>query len=164
MKCEKCGAPEVYVKIMMQDHSSGKSKEVNVCEKCFRTFISEKKVFDNKIDPEKVLSLFNSMTKKLTNDEKTMNRYCPRCGTTELEIQKNNRSGCDECFVFFREELEMEIFKLTGDFKIKNSFSDKENRKDLLQNQLIIALEKEEYELAAKIRDSIKSLELRHDK
>lgn len=90
---------------------------------------------------------------------------CPACGFNYNDFKKNGRLGCGQCYVTFRKQL-LPLFKKihgatrhTGKIPldVKQSVSSEEKIKEL-NKQLERAIQLEEYEDAAKIRDKIKEL------
>lgn len=89
---------------------------------------------------------------------------CQECGHTYAEFKKDMILGCVGCYSTFREPLVKFILKI-HDWDIASS--KKEIPKDIpvwselddLRLQLSLALDKEEYEQAAVLRDKIKELE-----
>lgn len=93
---------------------------------------------------------------------------CPHCGFTQADFKKAGRLGCPECYRTFSEGLEgllktmhkgtrhvgkvPEALRQTLDFK---------ERARQLQKKLAKAIEQENFELAAQLRDEIKQLNVR---
>jgi protein arginine kinase activator len=90
---------------------------------------------------------------------------CPHCGFTQADFKKAGRLGCPECYRTFSEGLESllktmhkgtrhigkvpEALRQSQDFK---------QRVSLLQKKLAKAIEQENFEQAAQLRDEIKQL------
>lgn len=90
---------------------------------------------------------------------------CPNCGLTPADFKEFGRLGCSNCFDVFAVKLEPLYKKLhNGDTHIgkaprghKRSVSVEEI--EALKKRLREYVDREEYELAAVVRDQIKSLE-----
>jgi protein arginine kinase activator len=90
---------------------------------------------------------------------------CPRCGFSQADFKKTGRLGCPECYVTFAEGL-VGLLKTmhkgtrhTG--KVPEALRKSRETGDrlkLLQKKLAKAIEAEDYEQAAQLRDQIKSL------
>ena len=93
---------------------------------------------------------------------------CPVCGTTIQELQSRRRAGCAVCYSHFRNEIREIISSIQSVAIVDESaspllsmeesvgtFQDQLTR---LQKQLEDAVEQENYELAAKLRDLISEL------
>lgn len=98
---------------------------------------------------------------------------CPFCGIQFEEIAKNGKVGCEDCYRFFRSRLTPTIEKLHGKAghvgktprnlpKPPSVEKKEEPKKDILESlkeQLQAAIENQEFEQAAVLRDKIKELE-----
>ncbi len=97
---------------------------------------------------------------------------CPCCGISFEEIAKNCEVGCADCYQFFRSRLTPTIEKLHGKAGHlgKVPFRKQEKQKppekeqevnplDQLKEQLSQAIENQEFEQAAVLRDKIKEME-----
>ena len=78
---------------------------------------------------------------------------CPRCGYTLADYRRTHLMGCPECYDTFRSLLHEHAGGLQ---KIERS--PQESREEL-EEQMHIAVEREDYEEAARLRDRIKELE-----
>lgn len=98
--------------------------------------------------------------------EKELSIACPVCGTSFRDIRDENRAGCGDCYRIFRPEIIRileensenprhcgKVPSVLGD--IKAVLFDKPH----LEEELEEALQKEEYERAALIRDRLQLLE-----
>jgi protein arginine kinase activator len=89
---------------------------------------------------------------------------CPHCGFTQADFKKAGRLGCSECYVTFAEGLEgllksmhkgvKHVGKAPQALQQSRDLSDKLKS---LQKKLDKAVEAEDFELAATVRDEIKS-------
>jgi protein arginine kinase activator len=91
---------------------------------------------------------------------------CPKCGISFEEIARQGKVGCAHCYIGFREKLSPTVEKIHG----KASHAGKipplaQNRKpkvsplEQLKEQLAAAVEAQEFEQAAKLRDQIREME-----
>lgn len=95
---------------------------------------------------------------------------CKCCGLSFTGFRKSGRLGCAECYETFKVPLESLIKTIHKSSKHagkqfgmhtvaeQHKFSDEEKLNQLKQ-KLHLAVEKEEYELAAQLRDQIKEIE-----
>lgn len=92
---------------------------------------------------------------------------CNKCGMTLEEFQSTGKVGCNNCYETFGENLKPLIRRLHGSVEHNGKIPARLSKtmsitreiarlKELLNK----AIEKEEYEKAAEIRDKIKSLEV----
>ncbi len=94
---------------------------------------------------------------------------CPGCGASFSDIAKEGKVGCAECYRTFYDKLLPSIQRIHGKIKHSGKVSQsapaevkvetKEERIAKLRTQMNDAVAKQEFELAAKIRDEIKAIE-----
>lgn len=101
-----------------------------------------------------------------TQSDKIGNVRCPRCGYDYSDFKKVGRLGCAECYRAFETQLLVLLRQIHGGTQHKGKSPSQLGpkailRKELmdLRDELVRAIEKEEYEDAARIRDQIKDLE-----
>ena len=90
---------------------------------------------------------------------------CPRCGFSQADFKKTGRLGCPECYKTFAEGLAgllKTMHKGTRHLgKAPEALRQSRERADrlkTLQKKLAKAIETEDFELAAQLRDQIKSI------
>jgi protein arginine kinase activator len=85
-------------------------------------------------------------------------RHCPKCGCTINNIIEKSRLGCGECYTYFKKELAPLIENVQRATqhkgKIPSNLAGKTKKE--LKLELKLAIEKEDYIKAAKIRDMLK--------
>jgi protein arginine kinase activator len=129
-------------------------KEVSLCHECSAALITQeeykKAIIDSliKIACEKIKAEQESLTKKC----------CPDCNHSLDDIDKTARLGCAKCYVHFKDEL-VPIFKKIHHSvqhigKVPSNLTAKS--KEQLEAELKIAIQNENYDQAAKIRDMLK--------
>ena len=90
---------------------------------------------------------------------------CPRCGFSQADFKKSGRLGCPECYKTFAEGLEGLLKTMHKGTRhagkvpeaLRQSHDDAERLRSL-QKKLAKAIEGENYELAAQLRDEIKRM------
>ena len=86
-------------------------------------------------------------------------KKCNLCGLTFLDIQRLGKVGCPDCYKTFREELREIIRSIHGSAKHVSSFPKTEDsEEEVLRERLSAAIEAENYEEAAVLRDAIRAL------
>lgn len=92
---------------------------------------------------------------------------CKTCGTTFEEFAKNGKLGCADCYQVFDDKLEPILRRLHGGIEHRGKLPGKAMKEekvskeiDDLKQLLSKAIQNEEYEKAAEIRDKIKKLEV----
>lgn len=162
MLCDICKKRDAN--IFLKKTENGKKIEYNLCEICSSKIESPlinlntlKTDFLGSISDMLVgFSDFESM-----NTQKTV-KSCSLCGYTLEEFKKTGRFGCEKCYEVFEEELTPLIKRLQGNIQHSGKLppAGKEKKKiNILKEELLNAVEKEEYERAAVLRDQIKELE-----
>ncbi len=91
---------------------------------------------------------------------------CPNCGITFREFRSQGRLGCPHDYIAFAKELKPLLENIHGETQHNGKFPKRAPHASQLQYRLIKlrsdlrnAVEEEEYERAARIRDEIQSLE-----
>jgi protein arginine kinase activator len=89
---------------------------------------------------------------------------CPHCGFTQADFKKAGRLGCSECYVTFADGLESLLKSMhKGTKHLGKAPQSLQQSRDLsdklksLQKKLDKAVEEENFEQAAQIRDEIKN-------
>ncbi|MGE5398704.1 MAG: UvrB/UvrC motif-containing protein [Chitinophagales bacterium] len=166
MFCEECKErpAEVHIGQMV----NGKKVELHLCGHC-----AAKKGFsffslgDALSLPKLLGSLFGIGYSPVDpNQQAEMNGRCPNCGTTFSNIGQQGRLGCRECYSTFQNHLEPILRRIHGNSmhigKIPNRGAGRVKLKrqiEELKEKLQAAVAREEYEVAAQLRDSVKKLE-----
>jgi len=95
----------------------------------------------------------------------TSNR-CLSCGLSYEEFKKKGRLGCEQCYTAFRQYLLPLLKKIHSSSRHAGKVPLQARRKDFsnlelteLRRRLMRAIQLEEYEDAAKLRDKMKRLE-----
>lgn len=155
--CDICGKEEAVV-TMTEVDKEGKAKEIHLCISC-----AEKKGILDK-DKFSLAELFAHLLKeKIREEDKRL--VCNGCGLSYADFKKKGRLGCEECYEAFKPRLVPLIKKIHGtDAHTGKSPSlslrplTKEIEAKRLKEKLRKAIDKEEYEEAARIRDELKRL------
>jgi protein arginine kinase activator len=172
MLCDKCKKNEA--KIYYTEIINGEMKEQHLCEECAAEYTSFQ--MGNIMNQE--LTLGNLLSTILGNyygntaqeaEQKEKEIQCDCCGMTYSEFMRIGKFGCDKCYDSFQKVLEKSIKSIQGSdthigkkpkgFESKTDKIIKElSEVDKLSIRLQDAIEKEEFEEAAKIRDKIRDL------
>ncbi len=160
MLCEQCKKNTATTHI--QKWVNGVQEEWNLCSECAKELGYHQLSF---FTGGLLGSLFSS---ELTQKPNQKALHCPFCGITFEEIAKNGQVGCANCYQFFRNRLAPTIEKLHGKAghlgKIPTQHREEapikeEHPIDALKEQLQAAIEAQEFEQAAILRDQIKEME-----
>jgi len=93
---------------------------------------------------------------------------CPRCGFSQADFKKSGRLGCPECYRTFADGLEGLLKSMhKGTRHVGKAPEGRRHKRDLaerlstLQQKLTKAIEEENFEQAALLRDEIKQMSAR---
>ncbi|MCX8014458.1 MAG: UvrB/UvrC motif-containing protein [candidate division WOR-3 bacterium] len=161
-KCSICQKAAAVVVITTID-KDGKTMELALCQEC----AAKKGVGEIKKIKLSVQEILAELQEKVSEDD--YNLICDSCGMSYADFRKKGRLGCANCYQAFAAKLETVIKRshnatqhigktTTGGRKRVSELFEIKKLRASLQN----AIAKEDYELAAKIRDEISKL--RHQK
>ena len=162
MLCDNCKKREATVRY--EESINGKNTKINLCSICSQKIgIINNNFMDN--------MLFSFFDEPLSIDyNKVKEESCPKCGYTFSDYAKTGLLGCANCYNTFESKLTPILKKLHGKEchvkeenikKVKKDINKGNNEIEVLKNELKHAIEKEEYEKAAILRDKIKDLQER---
>jgi len=168
MNCDRCGEREASVHLTRI--INGEKTEMHLCEECAQK--RSKLNIDDNLSFQSLLSgILNqhltSPNSSLYKDNQSQNLVCKNCGLSYQEFTKKGFFGCENCYETFKDKLE-QLFKRihgntqhTGKFPL--SFRNKikfESEINELKKKMKIAVDKENFEKAAEIRDEIHAIEV----
>lgn len=167
MKCESCQKQQAVVHLT--DVSNNQKREIHLCEGCAKEKGVTIKSHLNKEAPSFpvfLTQLVGEASQESQTEEK--DARCARCGITYRKFRSSGKFGCPHDYVTFKRGLVNLLEKIHQKVqhvgKIPTRVSEQLARqKELnqLREELTRAIESEEYELAAQIRDRIYGLEKR---
>ncbi len=148
MLCERCGKKPSTV--MYTQIINGQKESIHICSDC----AAKESIFEN----------FGSLLSFARPLQNTM-IACPNCKTTLAEFTRAGRTGCGECYKTFRTQAEEILKKIHGtskhvcDEKPQIKEETEKSEVQILREKLNQAIEKEQFEAAAILRDKIRALE-----
>ena len=160
MQCQICTKNDAT--IHLTEIADGVRTEIHVCEHCA---VEQDIAVKSHIPINELLS--NLLASQPTDDELAgpaeVELVCPNCGYTLAQFQKEGTLGCPDDYEVFEKMLHPLIEKAhdgntTHRGKIPSSTpADMKEKMELLnlKQQLDVAVQSEDYELAAKLRDQI---------
>ncbi len=174
MLCDRCQKRDA--KILYTEIINGVKKEQHLCEECatdYTSFQMEKPLMNSDLTLGDLLStLLDSYTSsdKKKPGEENPSLTCSSCGTTYEEFIQKGRFGCAKCYRSFNEQLGKTLKSIQGaeihtgkrprgfvtttaDRKLKDI-----PETEKLSLKLQEAIEKEEFEEAARLRDLIRQM------
>ena len=161
IKCMICKEKEATVHFA--EITNGKIKKMHLCEEC-----AKQKGIGVNISFS-VADLIAGLSPTAQAAEE--NLQCPGCGMHLQEFKTSGRLGCATCYDAFSKVL-MHIIesvhkntihtgKMPPELKVEEEAQNLRERIQVFQGQLAEAVDKEDYEKAARIRDKIKALKQR---
>lgn len=175
LKCQICGAPAT---VHLTQIINGKMRKIHLCEKCaakhnatelplikFAEMIT-KKLFGEKLGKE----ILEGTAKAFSEKDLKLGKLCPKCGMSESELEKHERFGCPQCYETFAESLNALLPKIqhanaAPEGSAPAPVASAKKRKaapevsvEALEQALREAVAKEDYKLAATLRDQIAAL------
>jgi protein arginine kinase activator len=162
MLCSICKEKEATV---FFTHIEGdKVKKVDVCEECYKTKGANDPAAFSLAD----MLLGLGASQEIEQASGGVELKCTRCGFTQADFKKAGRLGCPECYKTFAEGLEgllksmhkgtRHVGKVPESLRQTRDLSD---RLKGLQKKLAKAVEDENFEQAALLRDEIKQMSAR---
>ena len=156
-ECQNCAKPKV---IHLTQIIEGKVKQLDLCESC-----PNSKKISNPVGFDLLGDLLPAETKPEKNLEKLSELRCPNCGCIAAEFKKSGRLGCPDCYAIFFHVLQPVLRDMHRGTRHKGKWpKNAGNRLELrdeinrLQREIMEAVERENFEQAALIRDKIKDL------
>jgi protein arginine kinase activator len=161
MLCDICGKKKATVHLT--EIVDEQMSEVHLCEDCAHQKSVQMEQQFGLADLLAGLSDFGKQVK----DQDPVKLVCPNCGITYEDFKKYGRLGCSECYAAFKDQLAVLLRKIHGSSQHfgKSPASIPQAGKiqiDTLQdlrNQLQQAIQQEDFERAAALRDKIRELE-----
>ncbi|MCK9594573.1 MAG: UvrB/UvrC motif-containing protein [Candidatus Omnitrophica bacterium] len=136
--------------------------ELHLCEECAKKKSSQMEQQFGLSDLLAGLADFE----KPVEDKEAVSIQCPNCGLTYKDFKKIGRLGCSECYDTFKKFLSPLLKRIHGSSAHCGKCpvkAGKPSKKELdlvdLRLRLQKAVEAEEYEEAAKLRDRIKQIQ-----
>jgi len=160
-KCKKNPASVFYKQVV-----NGTVREAALCSECASAMnLGINKAASAFSLPFSDGSLISGLFGDAPVRSSVQRKVCPLCGSAFSDIAHSGKVGCAKCYETFRNELMPTVTGIHGrskhtgrcpkDHKAK---AEKRNRLDELNAELNAAVQSEEYEKAAKLRDEIKRL------
>ncbi len=173
MKCERCGKKDAA--FFYQQQVNGHGVSLSLCQDC----AAEAGLLGggSAVKAGEMLSSFFAsdfpnlfgdifeFTQKTPTAGRASATACPQCGTTWAELAKEGKMGCPTCYSTFAEQLSHSIRSMhgnathTGRAPAKRQAAlEKKTRLENLKKNLKAAIESENFEEAACLRDEIRAI------
>jgi protein arginine kinase activator len=162
MKCQNC---EAEATIFYKEVVDGQMREMQLCESCAAEKGFHLVVEQNKLN---IANQFIWMAENLYPEStaKVGAVQCPSCGVRYSQFARTGRLGCAGCYSAFEVQLRQILRRVHGSTRHKGKVpraagQGGARRRELvrLREELNRAIEREEFEEAARLRDQIRVLE-----
>jgi len=162
MLCQICGKNPASVHFT--EIHDNKMSEIHVCERCAEEKGMHTPAQQHKFEIADLLAgMVDAMTH--TEEERVGHVQCPRCGLPYSSFKETGRLGCGECYTAFQFQLRPLLRRIHGDTRHRGktpkrgAVESSTRQIQRLHDELQRAVEREEFERAAGIRDQIRRLE-----
>jgi protein arginine kinase activator len=162
MLCQLCGKNPATVHFT--EIHDNKMSEIHVCERCAEEKGLHAPAQQHKFEIADLLAgMVDAMTQ--TDEERVGHVQCPRCGLLYSSFKETGRLGCAECYTAFQFQLRPLLRRIHGDTRhrgkspVRGTGENGARQIQRLHDELQRAVEREEFERAASIRDDIRKLE-----
>lgn len=165
MLCQNCGKHEATTHIKRV--VNGEFMEMYLCSDCASQLGYGGVFSDFGFDLSNLFGSFFSQPK--ASKAAVESERCPKCGTSFREIVKSGKIGCADCYDKFYDLLIPSIQRIHGKTQHngktvqgevkKKKEETKEEKIERLKEEMQQAVETQEFERAAQLRDEIRQLE-----
>lgn len=160
MQCDICGKSEATVHLT--EIINNEVTKLHLCEGCAKEKASEMEEHFGLAD---LLAGLADFGMQVESSEMTKLK-CQNCGFSYMDFKKAGRLGCGECYEAFGKNITPLLKRIHGSdqhygkapMKAKRVIKVRDDIQDL-KSRLQKAIQMEEFEEAAKLRDKIKELE-----
>jgi protein arginine kinase activator len=174
MLCEKC--QKNTASVHMQQFLNGQKVELHLCQECAfkidnpEMMVSLENIFKGFLDQLNSKYSFSpgSSSGSIAGETPVVRaaKSCSRCGMTFNKFKTGGRLGCDVCYQSFAKEVEVLLKNVQGSTHHEGKYPRRLGAGILSKRQiselrvnLKKAIEEENYEDAARLRDEIRALE-----
>jgi len=163
MKCQICQNNEATIKFT--HIINGVKSEAYFCQKC-----AEEKGMDNPFQAmqpfleQMMLAMIQEKQQKEMSRAVYSQKICTGCGLSFQSFLDSGRLGCPKCYESFRDELTPLLRRIHGTTRHESArrhVKSERTRQQIiekLRKELAIAVEEEEFERAAALRDKVRQL------
>jgi len=163
MLCQKCNAKQATCHY--RSSTNGKTEELHLCQECYQEIgFPSNEVFEGLPDfgPSSFFPVFFGQPAAPRVQQKT----CPLCGGTFDEIARSAKVGCGKCYSVFSDQLAPFLSRLHGGARHAGSAPESagkeialKQRLSNLKNEMQAAINAQNFERAAELRDQLKDIE-----
>ena len=161
-KCSACSKPSVYHITILEE---GEVRELHFCENHFHEYMNNPSEVLTSEDEESA-ELFGGIDVDVDLTEEEEELVCPNCGMTFREFREQGRFGCPQDYIVFEKRLIPLLENIHNDTEHVGKAPKRAPHSSQAQFELIrlrrdlaVAVEDEDYERAAQLRDEIREKE-----
>ena len=162
MLCQKCHERQATVHFTKVINNN--KTEIYLCEKCAKQTVGLN--LGNHLNMGNFIPEVININTDLYKPSDVQDLMCEKCNLKYSDFIKNGKFGCDNCYEVFTDKLSSLMKRLHGSVEHRGRIPEKNFKKaDVaieirrLKTLLENAVQKEEYEEAAVLRDQIKEME-----
>ncbi|PIU42135.1 MAG: hypothetical protein COS99_01930 [Candidatus Omnitrophica bacterium CG07_land_8_20_14_0_80_42_15] len=168
MLCDVCGKNEATVHLT--EIVNDKVTKLNLCETCAREKSAK---MEEHFGLGELLAGLGDFGDVAELPKKAVKIKCSNCGLTYSDFRRTGRLGCSECYTAFQSKLEPLLKRIHGSdqhvgktpsMKQTKVVTEPVSKLQEMKAKLKRAIDTEEFEEAAKIRDEIRELEKKDEK
>lgn len=160
--CERCGQRPAAIQVT--EITDGVRREHHLCEQCAR---QEGAFLNPALSLAHILGgLMPVEAPEAATDGRSAGPSCPKCGWTGQQIQHTGQMGCPHCYEVFGRWVDPVVRRIHGSSEHRGKIPSRagqavrrQRELAVLRDQLKTAVEQEEFEAAAKLRDEIRAHE-----
>jgi len=160
MKCQRCKKQEASVHLT-DINPDGDKSERHLCDQC-----AQEEGVTIKAHPVQLNSLLSNFVMASAGVQELTDLKCDQCGLTFVEFRNQGMLGCPNDYDVFGKALDSLIDRVHGGAdhhvgkspKTEEGVANKHRERARLRRELESAVEREEYELAASLRDQLEGL------
>ncbi|MFV0442709.1 MAG: UvrB/UvrC motif-containing protein [Planctomycetaceae bacterium] len=157
-KCRRCTKPAT---LHITEIKSGQARSLHLCENCAKDYLDS--VTPGSSQDDETTALDEGFG---DGDLEPDEQVCPECGMTFKKFRSQGRLGCAQDYVLFREKLVPLLESIHGERQHigkcpaqQPQVTRRNQELARLKIELKAAIEAEDYEQAAQLRDAIREAE-----
>ncbi|MAT14289.1 MAG: DNA helicase UvrBC [Planctomyces sp.] len=162
-KCSRCSK---IATLHITEINEGKVDELHLCESCAKMYLNQPPSNLEEEFPAVEVEFAELMEEDEPEDNPAEEIACPSCGITYKEFRSKGRLGCPQDYIVFKPQLFGLLDNIHNATQHKGKYpkrapeaSQKQFELIKLRNELNEAVQQEDYEEAARLRDKINSLQ-----
>jgi protein arginine kinase activator len=163
MQCDDCN--ERPAEVQLTAIEDNEMKTLHLCSKC----AGERGLTSSALPKVPLVDFLAQLGKDQASfAPEAAGEPCPYCGTTVQDFRKTGRVGCSECYAHFEPQLRALLRRLHGSVQHagklylseSSEIGDRLGHIASMRRRLQRAIDTEDFETAADLRDRIHNLEL----